>query len=47
MSYFTLSNGEKLYYEDNGKGKETIVMLHGWTSTHEVFEPALPAIFPL
>ncbi len=44
MSYFTLSNGEKLYYEDTGKGKDTVVMLHGWTSTHEVFEPALPAI---
>ncbi len=38
MSYFTLSNGEKLYYEDKGKGPETIVMLHGWTSSHETYE---------
>ena len=37
MSYFTLKNGEKLYYEDKGQGSETLVMLHGWTSTHEVY----------
>ena len=41
MSYFTLKNGEKLYYEDIGNGPETLIMMHGWTSTHEVFsEPA-------
>lgn len=39
MSYFTLKNGEKLYYEDMGSGKRTIVMLHGWTTSHEVFDP--------
>lgn len=38
MSYFTLKNGEKLYYEDYGKGLETIVMMHGWTSSHEIYE---------
>ena len=44
--YFTLLNGEKLYYEDTGcvqgagtEGKpETIIMMHGWTSNHEVYE---------
>ena len=41
MSYFTLKNGEKLYYEDDGSGDNTIVMLHGWTSSHYIFsEPA-------
>ncbi len=41
MSYFTLKNGEKLYYEDIGHGPETLVMMHGWTSNHEVYkEPA-------
>lgn len=44
MSYFTLKNGEKLYYEDTGKGDQTIVMLHGWTSSHEVYEPVIPQI---
>ena len=44
MSYFTLSNGEKLYYEDTGKGEQTIIMMHGWTSTHEVFSPCVPEI---
>ena len=44
MSEFTLKNGEKLYYEDTGSGDQTIVMLHGWTSTHEVFSPVVPAI---
>ena len=38
MSYFTLKNGEKLYYEDVGNGPETLVMMHGWTSSHEVYE---------
>ena len=37
MSYFTLKNGEKLYYEDKGNGPETLVMMHGWTSTHDVY----------
>ena len=37
MSYFTLSNGEKLYYEDKGQGAQTLVMMHGWTSSHEVY----------
>ena len=38
MSYYTLRNGEKLYYEDRGHGPNTLVMLHGWTSSHEIFE---------
>ena len=36
--YFTLSDGTKLYYEDTGKGKNTLVMMHGVTSNHRVFE---------
>lgn len=38
MSYFTLKNGEKLYYEDKGQGPDTLIMMHGWTSTHEIYE---------
>ncbi len=37
MSYFTLTNGEKLYYEDKGNGPETLIMMHGWTSSHEIY----------
>lgn len=37
MACFTLSNGESLYYEDAGSGDQILVMLHGWTSSHEVF----------
>ena len=44
MSYFQLSNGESIYYEDAGKGERTVVMMHGWTSTHEVFSPCVPEI---
>ena len=44
MSYFTLKNGENLYYETHGTGEKTIVMLHGWTTTHEVFEPVISEI---
>ncbi len=37
MSWFTLTNGEKLYYEDKGNGPDTLVMMHGWTSSHEIY----------
>ena len=41
MSYFTLKDGQKLYYEDKGHGEETLVMMHGWTSSHEIYaQPA-------
>ena len=38
MSYYTLNDGEKLYYEDVGHGADTLIMMHGWTSSHEVYE---------
>ena len=37
MSYFTLGSGEQLYYEDRGQGPDTLIMMHGWTSSHEVY----------
>ena len=41
MSYFTLKDGQKLYYEDKGHGDETLIMMHGWTSSHEIYvQPA-------
>ena len=40
MSYFTLKNGMKLYYEMSGSGS-TVVMMHGWSANHEIYsEPA-------
>ncbi len=38
MSYFTLKDGQKLYYEEKGQGADTVIMLHGWTSSHKVYE---------
>lgn len=38
MSFFMLKNGEKLYYEDRGQGRDTLIMMHGWTSTHEIYQ---------
>ena len=37
MSYFTLKDGEKLYYEDSGHGADTVIMMHGWTSSHDIY----------
>lgn len=37
MAYFTLANGEKLYYEDTETGDDVLVMMHGWTSSHEIY----------
>lgn len=36
MSYYTLSDGQRLYYEDKGQGSETLIMMHGWTSSLSV-----------
>ncbi|MBQ3285558.1 MAG: alpha/beta hydrolase [Ruminococcus sp.] len=37
MSYFTLKDGQKLYYEDMGSGPETLIMMHGWSSSHDIY----------
>jgi len=37
MSYFTLKDGDRLYYEDRGQGPNTLIMMHGWTSSHDVY----------
>ena len=44
MAFFSLKNDGQLYYEDTGKGSETILLLHGWISTHKVFTRVIPAI---
>lgn len=44
MSYFTLGNGEKLYYEDRGQGPDTLIMMHGWTNSHEVYMKAVETL---
>ena len=41
MATFKLSNGEELYYEEIGSGKETLVMMHGWTSSSEIYKAQL------
>ena len=38
MAAFKLSNGEELYYEEIGNGEETVVMMHGWTSSSEIYK---------
>ena len=39
--HFTLRDGNVLTYEDIGKGTETVVFLHGWTSNRKIYqEPA-------
>ena len=44
MSWFRLKSGERLYYEDRGQGSETLVMLHGWTSSHEIYLEPVEAL---
>ena len=44
MAYFVLKSGERLYWEDTGRGDKTVLMLHGWISTHKVFSRSVPAI---
>ena len=44
MSYFTLSDGQKLYYEDKGSGPETLIMMHGWTSSHEIYSKPVESL---
>ncbi|MBR1471480.1 MAG: alpha/beta hydrolase [Lachnospiraceae bacterium] len=35
--YYTLRDGQKLCYEDVGNGSETIVFLHGWSSSRKIY----------
>ena len=44
MSYYTLECGEKLYYEEYGSGERTLILLHGWTSSHEIFSDPASAV---
>ena len=44
MAFFELSNGEKLYYKDAGVGENVLVMMHGWTSSHEVYDVPVEAL---
>lgn len=45
MSYFTLKDGQRLYYEDKGHGSDTLIMMHGWTSTHDVYEKPIKRFY--
>lgn len=44
MSYFTLKDGQKLYYEDKGHGPDTLIMMHGWTSSHDVYTKPMESL---
>ena len=44
MGYFTLKNGERLFYEDVGSGPDTLIMMHGWTSSHFIYEEPVAAL---
>lgn len=43
MSIFTLKNGMELYYEQQGSG-QPVILLHGWTSDHDVFTEPIKLI---
>lgn len=34
MSYLTMSDGAKIYYEIKGKGEQTVLVAHGLMSSH-------------
>ncbi|MBR3741220.1 MAG: alpha/beta hydrolase [Clostridia bacterium] len=44
MSYFTLRDGQRMYYEDRGHGPDTLIMLHGWTSSRDVYAKPMEAL---
>ena len=37
MSWLTLKDGEQLFYQNIGSGRKTVVMVHGWASSHEIY----------
>ena len=37
MSWLTLRDGDRLFYEDIGSGEKTVVMIHGWAGSHEIY----------
>lgn len=44
MPYFKLSNGEQLYYEDTEVGEKTLVLVHGWSGSREVYDKPVKLI---
>ena len=47
MSLLRLKDGTELYYKDTdpeGTGRDTIVFLHGWTSSHQIFDLPVKAL---
>lgn len=45
MSHFFADDGEKIHVHVSGNGSP-VVMLHGWTSSHEEWFPFLPGLNP-
>lgn len=39
-------DGAKIHYITAGKGSETIVLIHGWTCDHTLWEPQIKALSP-
>ena len=44
MSEFLLKDGQRLYYEDKGQGSDTLIMLHGWTSSHDIYSEPVESL---
>ncbi len=44
MPHFFADDGEKIHYAESGSGRPPIVMLHGWTSSHQEWFPFIPAL---
>lgn len=43
MDFFVADDGERIHYKSSGSGS-TIVMLHGWTSSHQEWFPFLASL---
>ncbi|MDE2585680.1 MAG: alpha/beta hydrolase [Betaproteobacteria bacterium] len=44
MNHFFADDGEKIHVHHSGSGTPSVVMLHGWTSSHQEWFPFLPAL---
>lgn len=41
MSFLTTPEGVRLRYTDRGEGDQTVVLVHGWKSSHRNWDPAI------
>lgn len=44
MPFFLTDDAVKLYYEVTGQGSKTLILVHGWSASHQFFKRQIPEL---